>query len=442
MRYLEIRGGKPLCGAAEIQGSKNAALPVLAAGMLGEGTSVIENCPDISDVKDLLVIMETLGCQIRREMHRVTIDAPAETGSKIKAEEARRIRSSVLFLGVLLGKIGKAVLPMPGGCEIGQRPIDIHIEALQCLGAEFSVLDLSGEENAASIKKTAGCTDTDCGRWILGHAVCLSGGNVHLRFPSVGATENVILAAVTARGETVIHNAAREPEIDELCNFLNLRGADIRREAGGDIRICGVEYLHSAAYRMRQDRIVAGTYLLAAAATRGRIEISPFPEEELEALLCILRKMGAKCFHFQDRFVMEAGGVQLPVPYLETEPYPGFPTDLQSQLMAVLCSVPGESCICEQIFENRFAVAEILGKMGAEIRIKDDCVYINGSTRLQAARVRTPDLRGGAALVIAGLQAEGCTVVENIEYIERGYEDISRDLRRLGADIWLREEKV
>lgn len=426
MRYLEITGGVPLYGAIGIQGSKNAVLPVLAACLLGDGACVIENCPVIGDVEDLLTIMEELGCSVRRQGHRVTVDVGKMEKYEIMGTEASRIRCSVLFLGALLGKMGKVILTMPGGCAIGKRPIDLHLEALERLGARFVTRGIAG----------------DGAGQILATADQLRGTRIHLRIPSVGATENIILASVLAVGETLIENAALEPEIDELCTFLNLRGARIRRLPDGSIQIQGVKALRPVVYRMRADRIVAGTYLLAAAATGGSVRIRNFPWKELDALLAVLKKMGAVVRRENQALYLEEGGVHYPVPYLETEPYPGFPTDLQSQLMAVLCHVPGTSCICERIFENRYATAHWLNCMGAVIRTEGRCARIQGVSALTPAVLEAPDLRGGAALVIAALQAEGCTIIKNVEYIERGYEDIGRDLRRLGARIELKTEDV
>lgn len=419
MKYLEITGGVPLHGTIRVQGSKNAVLPILVAGMLGEGGCVIENCPDIGDVRDLLSIMKKLGCVVRQEERKVYVNGDWMTGYQIvQSQEASRIRCSILFLGALLGKMGRAILPMPGGCAIGARPIDLHLLAMERLGAEF-VLDGKIEARVRQLR----------------------GARIQLRIPSVGATENVILASVMAEGETILENAAREPEIDELCEFLNLRGADILRQRDGNIRIRGVRSLKPVVYRMKADRIVTGTYLLAAAATGGSIQIQNFPKEELNALLLVLKKMGAVYRRDAEVFQLDPGGVYRSIPYLETAPYPGFPTDLQSPLLAVLCRIPGKSCICERIFEQRFATADGLRSMGASISTKGRCAYITGVPKLYGADLDAPDLRGGAALVVAALQCSGRTRISQVEYIERGYENISRDLSSLGAKIRLRNER-
>ncbi len=419
LRYLEIAGGVPLHGEIAVQGSKNAVLPVLAACLLGDGVCVLENCPVISDVEDTLKIMETLGCRVSRAGGTVRVDASCVNGTCIEGPEAARIRSSILFLGALLGKMGEAVLPRPGGCAIGERPIDQHLSVLQQLGADVTV----GE--------TISATGSN-----------LRGGHVKLAIPSVGATENAVLASVMADGETVIENAAREPEIDELCTFLNLRGARISRRPDGSIRICGTAKLFPVSYTMRADRIVTGTYLLAAAATGGSIRIRNFPHGELDALLQILGQMGTGIGCFESELVLESDGMLCAVPYVETAPYPGFPTDLQSPLMAVLCRADGRSCICETIFENRFRTAQGLCQMGASVEVKGRCAWIDGRKKLYGASLEAPDLRGGAALVIAALQADGCSVINGIGYIERGYEDIAGDLRALGAAIEVRETET
>lgn len=415
MSYLEICGGRPLDGELEIQGSKNAVLPVLAACVPGEGACTIENCPDITDVTDTLNILRALGYRAERTGGTVRIEASGSEKYEICGPEAVRIRSSVLFLGALLGKMKKARLPLPGGCVIGARPIDLHLRALRALGAEFSLTEK-----------------------ITAEAPRLHGGTVRLPFPSVGATENAILAAVTAEGHTVIEGAAREPEIDELCAFLRLRGADIRRLADGSIDIQGVRRLGPASYRMRPDRIVAGTYLLAAAAAGGKVFLQGCGGEGLEALEQALRAMGAVWRKTDGGLEVCAAGRLRAIPYLETAPHPGFPTDLQSQLMAALCRARGSSRIRETVFENRFRVVSELRKMGARIEVNGDCARIEGVSQLRPAVLEAADLRGGAGLAIAALQAPGRSAVLHTEYLARGYEDIGRDLRLLGAQARIR----
>lgn len=427
MKYLEITGGVPLSGTVSIQGSKNAVLPILTACMLGDGGCCIENCPQIGDVKDLLTSMRALGCTVQQQGNTVRIDAENIEKYEIRGTEAARIRSSVLFLGALLGKMGKVLLPMPGGCAIGARPIDLHLYALERLGAVVSI------QNEVQESKKAAAAE----QWVMMEAERLQGSVIDFSFPSVGATENAVLAAVLAEGETLIRNAAQEPEIDELCAFLNLRGAQIERLDRGVIRIRGVKQLRAVTYHLHPDRIVAGTYLLAAAAAGGCVRIEHYPWEESHTFLKLIRQMGICYERYGDRIELLECSERYPISYMETAPYPGFPTDLQSQLMAVLCRVQGESCICERLFERRFATVKELRKMGADITVAGRCAAIKGVPLLRGAELKAPDLRGGAALVIAALQAEGCSRIENVEYIERGYEDICRDLKQLGADIRL-----
>ncbi len=412
LSYLEIKGGRTLNGEIEVQGSKNAVLPILAACMPGEGICIIDNCPSIGDVDDTLAIMKTLGCRVERSGKTVRVDASEAGGYEIGGMEAARIRSSVLFLGALLGRMKRAVIPLPGGCAIGARPIDLHLGALRRLGAEFS-----GEDR------------------IIGRAKDLHGNTVHLPLSSVGATENTILAAVQAKGDTLIRNAAGEPEIDELVRFLNARGAEISRLADGSIYICGGKALGETRYCMQADRIVTGTYLLAVASAGGNVRVRNDSCVHLGSLVSLLRQMGAEVDCRNGETYLASGGWLRAVEYLKTAPYPGFPTDLQSPVMASLCRAEGKSCIYETIFENRFRTADELRKMGARIEVYGNCAEISGVGELHGASLTAPDLRGGAALVIAALQSGGCTTVGGIACIDRGYESIERDMNLLGADI-------
>ncbi len=429
MACLEIAGGRPLYGELTVQGSKNAALPILAACILGDGPCRIENCPRIQDVEDTVSILKMLGCRVERTGQTVSVDASRMEKDSIDGPEAIRIRSSVLFLGALLGRMGKATLPHPGGCAIGSRPIDLHLKALQKLGVRF---DMQENAHSDAHNLTAGVFHGK----ICARADHLQGGSVTLAMPSVGATENAILAAVCADGVTVIHRAAMEPEVEELCDFLRARGARISREEDRSIRIHGVKTLSPVRHRLRADRIVAGSYLLAAASCGGCVCIRNLPSGQLDALYAVLRGMGV---------VIDADGTvraDLPLKAAEevvTAPYPGFPTDLQSPLMAALCTAEGESRIRETVFENRFLTAVQLRNMGARIEIKGETARIEGVARLHGAAVNAPDLRGGAALVQAALAAAGRTTIYGYEYIARGYEDICRDYRTLGAEIHLME---
>ncbi|MCD8073857.1 MAG: UDP-N-acetylglucosamine 1-carboxyvinyltransferase [Lachnospiraceae bacterium] len=443
MRYLEIAGRRPLCGELTIQGSKNAALPVLTACLLGDGPCIIDNCPQIQDVEDTLAILRMLGCKTERTGHTVSVDPSGMEKTAIFGPQAERIRSSVLFLGALLGRMGEAALPYPGGCAIGSRPIDYHLRALEKLGVRFSKSSPSGASGGASFRQTEGSDGEDGSGLgsdgIYASATRLRGAGIRLPQPSVGATENTILAAVLADGETVIENAALEPEIDELCRFLNLRGAKIRRERGRRIRIFGKQTLGPVRYRLDADRIVAGSYLLAGAACGGSIHFRNLPAEQLSALLAVLSRMGVQV---AEDGRMCAGERPLAVENIATAPYPGFPTDLQSPLMAALGLARGESRIWERMFENRFRTAACLRKMGADITIEGSCARIKGTATLRGgAEVRAPDLRGGAALVTAALAASGRSRIEGYEYIARGYEDICRDFQSLGAEIRLTEDR-
>lgn len=412
MRYLEIEGGRLLQGEISIQGSKNAVLPILAGCIPGDGVCKIENCPRISDVEETLALMSELGCQVRREGHTVWIDASEIEKCELNVRKASGIRSSVLFLGALLGKMEKAVLPLPGGCAIGSRPIDLHLQVMEALGAVVRRED----KIHASARELTGC-------------------RIRLPFPSVGATENAVLAAVQARGDTWIENTAREPEIDALCRFLNVRGARISRTPDGGLWIGGGRPLHGAQFRMDADRIVAGTYLLAAAATGGQVTLRNAPCDELGALIGVLRQMGVTVQHQQDALLLISDAQLNSLSMVETAPYPGFPTDLQSPLMAALCRAEGRSVIRETIFESRFNTIGQLEKMGARISRSQERAVVTGVPYLRSAAVKAPDLRGGAALVIGALQARGRSIIEGVEYISRGYEDISKDLRQLGALI-------
>ena len=405
-----MTGGTPLQGEISIQGSKNAVLPILAACLLGEGPCEIENCPKIQDVEDTMHILRELGCRVEQSGKTVRIDAGMAAGYEIIGGEAARIRSSVLFLGALLGKMRKAVLPRPGGCAIGKRPIDLHLAALERLGATFS------------------CEET-----ITAEGSGLHCGTIRLGLPSVGATENSILAAVLLPGETRIEHAAQEPEIDELIRFLNLRGGKLRR-MGDAIVIEGGRHLHPVRFSIASDRIVAGTYLFATAAAGGELHLQNYVADQ--TLAGVLLQMGGACrmdhlggMYFQMEHRPKA------IPKICTAPYPGFPTDLQSPLMAVCARAGGQSRIRETVFESRFCTARELQKMGAEISVRGDLAIIEGKERLHAASLRASDLRGGAALVVAALFAEGISEISGLEYISRGYEDIGADLSLLGAQI-------
>ena len=414
MDSIHIQGGVALQGKIRIQGSKNAALPVLAATLLTKETSYICNCPRIADVHRMVSLLKSLGCRVRWMESGVCVNAQNVCRGDMPVEAITGMRSSLCLLGALLGRCGEVVMEYPGGCVIGERPIDLHISALKQMGVDFC------EEEGKLRAVTKG----------------LHGADISLDFPSVGATENIILAAVAAEGDTRICGAAMEPEVTTLCEYLECCGAQIDGIGTKTIRIRGGRKLYGANYRVPSDRIVAGTYLFGCIGAGGSVLLESAPWEQMEAVLDIAKKMGGKCTRLREGIYVQAPVRPSPVAHLQTTPYPGFPTDLQSVALAVLTGACGESCVEETIFENRFRIVEPLRKMGADIRLADSKrAYVKGRQRLQGANVEAKELRGGAALVMAGLMAEGRTVVTGCSYINRGYENICRDLRELGARI-------
>ncbi len=412
---IRIKGRTSLHGRVRIQGSKNATLPVLAACLLIPGRCILHNCPRITDVSYMIKLLEHAGCPVERRGSTVIVDATHIREYRLPGEYVRRMRSSVILMGAMLGRVGEVALDYPGGCVIGDRPIDLHLRGLKALGAEI-------------------CMEEE-----LLHATSRGLRGIKLVFPfqSVGATQNVLLASVLAEGETCIHNAACEPEIDALCHFLRLAGADIEGIGTNRLFVRGVRELHPVEFEMIPDRIVAGTYLFAALATGGNICIEHAPVGHLHRVLCVLNDMGGRLCVSRDAQEIEisAEGRSRNPAFIETEVYPGFPTDLQSLLLAAAVVSQGELVLKETIFSGRFKIVRELQKMGACISEKNDCVRVCGSAVLTGCRVRARELRGGAALVVAGLCADGITTVTDIEYIKRGYEDIVRDLRALGAQI-------
>ena len=412
MDYLDIEGGRPLQGEARIQGSKNAALPILSAALLHRGLTVLRNCPDITDVAAMLELLKGCGCRARRERGTVILDARDLKSLQTEGAYAEKMRSSIMLLGSLLGRLGEVRLPYPGGCVIGKRPVDIHIAALRQMGAEIEL-----EENGI-------------------HATCQKphGAEIHLPIPSVGATENVILLAVKAEGETILHGAAREPEVGELCRFLRSAGARIRGEGTDCIVIEGKQELHDTEFTVMPDRIVAGTYMLLLAATGGSIRLWEVPVEQLTSLWPVLGAMGVDVRTEGDRVSLARQRRKPCCLTVESAPYPGFPTDLQSPLLAALAGLPGESRITERVFEARFKIVEELRKMGADITLHGETAWIRGKT-LQGASLAARELRGGAALCIAAAGTCGESRISQYPFIARGYENIIRDLQGLGVVI-------
>ena len=413
MGDITVRGGTPLHGKLYVQGSKNAALPILAAAILHEGISVIHNCPHILDVENTVQMLLAMGCSVKWQENSLTIFAGNIQNTEISSEYAAQMRSSVIFLGSLLGRMGKVSLPLPRGCTIGKRPIDFHLNALKKMGVEI-------EEEGSTLSAKANP---------------LNGADIFLPFPSVGTTENIILAAVLAQGTTRIFNAAKEPEITELCRFLKEKGAKILGEGTSQIVIEGVKKLKDSEFVLMSDRIVAGTYLMACMSAGGMVSLDHIPVCQMAAQFKVLEEMGAQIGVEKDRVLMKAPKRPKAVQVVATQPYPGFPTDLQSQLMAVLCKARGKSKIIENIFEDRYQIVPQLRKMGAKIDTVDQEAWITGTETLNGEKVHACELRGGAALIIAGLAAEGETTVKDSHFIFRGYEDICGDLRKLGAVI-------
>ncbi|WP_066717884.1 UDP-N-acetylglucosamine 1-carboxyvinyltransferase [Clostridium sp. Marseille-P299] len=413
MSSIELTGGKPLYGELEIQGSKNAVLPILAATILNKGISVLTGCPKISDVFHMTEVLQALGCNITWNENSLVVDATTLAQEEISEEIAKKTRASILFLGALLGRNNRAVVAYPGGCSIGKRPIDLHLKALKEMGVE---------EKFSEDEKLI-CETSE-----------LKGNEIYLNFPSVGATENIILAAVLASGTTVIHGAAMEPEIVALCDFLVSAGAKIEGIGTSRIKVIGVKQLNDTSYHVPKDRIVAGTYLTLVASTGGKVLLHGVKENELAAVLFELKKAGLKLRLVEDHCYIERTERLKPL-QIETKPFPAFPTDMQSQFMAMLCTADGESTLIENIFEARFLIIDELKKLGAKITVYENRAIITGVEKLTGANITAKELRGGAALVIAGLTAMGSTIVENTDYIYRGYEDICKDLRQLGAQI-------
>ena len=423
MSSIHVSGGKILCGETAIQGSKNTALPLMAAAVLHKGLTVLHNCPAIQDVECMRLLLEDLGCRTGMEGHTLWIDASEIQKNELDAALAAKMRGSVLLMGALLGRCQEVILPFPGGCVIGRRPVNYHLDIMRRMGTEVV------------------CQDD---RMIL-RTGKLKGTVMEMPFPSVGATENGILAGTLADGRSCLSGCAVEPEIQELCFFLQKKGARVQIQ-NGHVSVRGVTELHDSEYMLMPDRIVAGTYLLAVLGARGDAVLHEVPVSELDALVELIHKMGGSLTVYdsgeQNRnwkvCTVRADNRHLKntVLFVETAPYPGFPTDLQSQLMAVMASCDGSIChIRENVFENRFMITAQLKKMGADIRVKENEAHIYGVPVLHGAELSARELRGGAALILAAMSAEGVSRITPDDYIKRGYENICKDLKELGADI-------
>ena len=413
MEQYAIRGGNPLVGEVEIGGAKNASLAILAAAVMTDETVLIENIPDVRDTNVMMQAIESIGGTVERvDRHTARISGKNIKDLVIEGDYIKKIRASYYLLGALLGKYKKAQVSLPGGCNIGLRPIDQHIKGFRALGADVKIAN----------------------GLIFAEAQKLAGSHIYMDVVTVGATINVMLAAVKAEGQTIIENAAKEPHVVDVANFLNCMGANIKGAGTDVIRIRGVEMLHSTNYSIVPDMIEAGTYMFAAAATRGDILIKNVIPKHLEAITAKLEEIGCEVEEFDDA-VRVISAKKLRRTHVKTLPYPGYPTDMQPQIAVTLALASGTSIVTESIFENRIKYADELTRMGACVKVEGNTAIIDGVDKLTGARVSAPDLRAGAALVIAGLAAEGITIVDDIVYIQRGYEDFEGKLRSLGAEI-------
>ena len=418
MGYFAVEGGRPLSGEVTIQGAKNSVLPILAATLLAAGECVLEKCPRLTDVDASVRILESLGCRAYWQENALVVDTANIGGAVISDALMREMRSSAIFLGAMLARCGQAELSYPGGCELGPRPIDLHLSGLRQLGA-----DIREEGGLLRCKATQ-----------------LSGSDIVLALPSVGATENLMLAACGAEGITRILNAAREPEIVELQEFLRLCGAEITGAGTDRVTICGGRPLHGCRHTIRSDRIVTATYLCAVASAGGDGFLRRGEAGGLTAVLSLLQEAGCEVRKDPEGIFCQRTGRLRAIRPVRTAPYPGFPTDAQSVLMAVLLRAEGTTVFEENIFENRYRHVDELARMGGDIRVLGRVAVVNGVDRLRGAAVEATDLRGGAALCVAALAAEGRTRVTGIHHIRRGYADLPADLRALGADItWVEE---
>lgn len=413
MEQYIIRGGNPLVGEVEISGAKNAALGILAAAIMTDETVLIENLPDVRDINVLLEAMASIGVKVERlTKHAVLMNSEHIGEVSVDYEYIKKIRASYYLLGALLGKYNHSQVALPGGCNIGSRPIDQHIKGFKALGAD---VDISYGMIKASAKK-------------------LVGSHIYFDVVSVGATINLMMAACMAEGETILENAAKEPHIVDVANFLNAMGANIKGAGTDVIRIKGVRRLHGTTYSIIPDQIEAGTFMFAAAATKGDVVVKDVIPKHLESLSAKLIEMGCEVVEGDD-WVRVIGKGELKCTNVKTLPYPGFPTDMQPQMAVVLALAKGSSMVTESIFENRFKYVDELNRMGSKIKVEGNTAYIEGVDMLTGAPMTVPDLRAGAALVIAALAAEGISEIDDIEYVQRGYEDFEGKLKNLGAVI-------
>ena len=413
MEQYVIKGGNPLYGEVEIGGAKNAALAILAAAIMTDETVTIDNLPNVRDINVLLQAIEEIGAHVERvDIHKVKIHGSFIRGVNVDNEFIRRIRASYYLIGALLGKYKHAEVALPGGCDIGSRPIDLHMKGFRSMGADIDIAH----------------------GLVIARAKELKGTHIYMDKVSVGATINIMMAAAMADGKTVIENAAKEPHVVDVANFLNSMGANIRGAGTDVIRIVGVERLHATEYSVIPDQIEAGTFMFAVAAAGGNVLVKNVIPKHLEATTAKLLEVGCQVEEFDDSVRVISDG-HLRHTQVTTLPYPGFPTDMQPQMAVLLGIAEGTSTVTESIFENRFKYVDELTRMGADIKVESNIAIISGVKRYTGARVNAPDLRAGAALVIAGLAAEGITVVDDIYYIQRGYEALEEKLTKIGAKI-------
>lgn len=413
MEQYVIKGGNPLNGEVEIGGAKNAALAILAAAIMTDETVTIDNLPNVRDINVLLQAIEEIGAHVERvDIHKVKINGSFIRGVNVDNEFIRRIRASYYLIGALLGKYKHAEVALPGGCDIGSRPIDLHMKGFRSMGADIDIAH----------------------GLVIARAKELKGTHIYMDKVSVGATINIMMAAAMADGKTVIENAAKEPHVVDVANFLNSMGANIRGAGTDVIRIVGVEKLHATEYSVIPDQIEAGTFMFAVAATGGNVLVKDVIPKHLEATTAKLLEVGCQVEEFDDSVRVISDG-HLKHTQVTTLPYPGFPTDMQPQMAVLLGIAEGTSTVTESIFENRFKYVDELTRMGADIKVESNIAIISGVKRYTGARVNAPDLRAGAALVIAGLAADGITVVDDIYYIQRGYEALEEKLTKIGAKI-------
>lgn len=415
METYIMKGGNPLVGEVFISGAKNAALGIIAAAVMTDEDVILDNLPDVNDINVMLEAIKDIGAKVDRiGKNTVKINAKNLTNVEIDDEFIRKIRASYYFIGALLGKYKSAKVPQPGGCDIGARAIDQHLKGFRALGAN---IDLTGG-------------------FIKAHAIDLIGSHIYLDVVSVGATINIMMAAALADGKTIIENVAKEPHIVDVANFLNSMGANIKGAGTDVIRIEGVKKLHGSEYSIIPDQIEAGTFMCAAAITKGDIIVRNIIPKHMEAISAKLIEMGCELTEFDDA-IRVVGKPFQKATNIKTLPYPGFPTDMQAQMTTALALAEGSSMVVESIFESRFKYVDELARMGANIKVEGNVAVVSGVKTFTGASVKAPDLRAGAALVIAGLAAEGVSTVEDIKYIRRGYENFEEKLRKLGANIEL-----